>query len=392
MTGGGVVREDILKRYPKDRYVCFSVGPRDQSFGGGQLPTVLQGVPFQIRPLEATPRLRGARFYLPVLRALGFRVLAPWRIRQAVGFGRRHRIDLVWADLQGEALLIAAQVAQSLGVPLVGSLWDDPEGWLRDGGYDRLARRLLWKRFRQALRQAWHLSTAGEAMQEAYEKEYGIKSVILRHGFDRPVFPTKMPRDANGIIIGFVGNAYGPDAWQAFLAAAAQINAGARTPRIKVRAFGPGVPYRSPGVEMEDRGWQPTEAMLQEIAKTDFCYLPYWFEPQKRRHVELSFPNKFETYLAAGRPVLFHGPAYAGIAQTIRQYGVGLCVHSLDEAEITGAVERLILDNSLKESCSRAALAAFHAEFNATKMIANFAELIGIDPDMLLPEKVSSLR
>ncbi|MCK4374507.1 MAG: hypothetical protein KAX19_04230 [Candidatus Brocadiae bacterium] len=123
--------------------------------------------------------------------------------------------------------------------------------------------------------------------------------------------------------------------------------------------------------------------MLREIARTDFCYLPYWFEPAKRRHVELSFPNKFETYLAAGRPILFHGPPYAGVAEAVRQYGVGLCVHSLDQDEIVAALERLATDSALRSSLSRAALAAFRAEFNARVMMAQFAELIGVSPALL---------
>jgi glycosyltransferase involved in cell wall biosynthesis len=99
--------------------------------------------------------------------------------------------------------------------------------------------------------------------------------------------------------------------------------------------------------------------------------------------VELSFPNKFETYLAAGRPVLFHGPHYAGVAEAVRQHNVGLCVHSLQEEEIAGALRLLITDRSLLESLSRAALAAFEAEFNARTMLRQFAELIGVDPHLL---------
>ena len=123
--------------------------------------------------------------------------------------------------------------------------------------------------------------------------------------------------------------------------------------------------------------------MLREISETDFCYLPYWFAPLKRRHVELSFPNKFETYLAAGRPIFYHGPEYAGIVDTIRKHGVGLCVHSLDPKEIISALEKMIKDISLRESFNKAAISAFHSEFNAKVMVRNFADLIGVEPDLL---------
>ena len=138
------------------------------------------------------------------------------------------------------------------------------------------------------------MSTAGEAMQRTYEKEHGIQSVILRHGFDAPA-AAQSRRGGDGIVIGFVGSAYGRDAWTAFLSAAARLNASGKLPQIKMRTFGAGVlPYRREGVEIESKGWRPAAEMLRGIAETDFCYLPYWFESKKRRHVELSFPNKFE--------------------------------------------------------------------------------------------------
>jgi glycosyltransferase involved in cell wall biosynthesis len=279
---------------------------------------------------------------------------------------------------------MAQRVAAGLGVPFVGTVWDDPEGWLADGGYDRFSRQFLQNRFREALARAQCLSTAGEAMQQVYLKEYGVKSVILRHGFETPVLAAPKSAANQEIVIGFVGNAYGPETWTAFLKAVARLNALETLPPISIRVFGgAGFPYRQPGVTVDDRGWQPAETMLRQIAATDFCYLQYWFNPAKRRHTELSFPNKLETYLAAGRPVLFHGPDYAGVAATIREYGVGLCIHSLDEEQICTALSRFILDQPLRESCGQAALAAFHAEFNAAKMMMNFAELIGVDPSLL---------
>jgi glycosyltransferase involved in cell wall biosynthesis len=382
-AGGGVVRDEILKRYPRDRYVCFSVNSQDRLAATEETPESLRGVPCRIGPLAPRLQWRGARFYSPWLRALGFYGLAPWRTRQAVSFGRRHGVELIWAELQGAAVVIAQKVAAGLGVPFVGTVWDDPDGWLTDGGYDRLSRNLLRRRFREALRGARHLSTAGEAMQAAYQQEYGVRSVILRHGFEVPVAPAEPRRSNAEVVIGFVGNAYGRDAWTAFLGALSTLNASGTLARIKLRVFGPPFPYRRDQVEIEVKGWQPAEVMLKEIAATDFCYLQYWFDPKKRRHAELSFPNKFETYLAAGRPIFYHGPAYAGIARTVRTYGVGTCVHSLDQEEIAAVVQRLVQDPARREKYQQAALSAFHAEFNAAQMMKNFAELIGVDPALL---------
>jgi len=380
--GGGVVQDEVLRSYPKDRYVCFALTPPAWKAQGGDLPASLQGVPCLVKPLLPPLSLRGARFYLPILRPLSYLVVLPRRIRQAVAFGRDHGVDLVWGELQGEAVLLVSRVARGLGVPLAGTVWDDPESWLP--GYDRLAGRLLQARFREALSQAGSCSTAGEAMQAAYKRAYGLESVILRHGFAAPA-PLPGPKPGGeGVVIGFVGSVYGQDAWEAFLKAAARLNAAGDRPAIRLRIYGGGgIPCDGHGVALDFRGWQPAQVMLRELAATDFCYLPYWFAPDKRRHVELSFPNKFETYLAAGRPVLYHGPDYAGIARTVREYGVGLCVSSLDPEAIAAALTRLIRDEELRRSCAAAALRAFHSEFNAGVMLANFARLIGVAPELL---------
>jgi glycosyltransferase involved in cell wall biosynthesis len=319
-----------------------------------------------------------------VARALGFFLVTPWRVRQLVAFGRRHGVELVWAEFMGESLLLAARVAKGLGVPLVGTIWDDPEGWLADANYDFLSRRLLLLRFREALQAARKVSTVSEAMQAEYRRRYGLESVILRYGHDPmdAIFPPER-RNLENTLVGFAGNIYGEDAWRSFLAACARINAEGQLPPLKIKIFGSeGFPYPHPGVEVICEGWLPRKEFLRRLAATDFCYLPYWFTPEKRLHAWLSFPTKLTTYLAAGRPVLYHGPEYASITQTIRQYGIGLRVCSLDLKEIVSALKRLILDSPVRNTFSMAAIAAFYKEFNADKMMNNFADLLGITPDI----------
>ena len=348
------------------------------------MPPTVDGTPQLALRLMPNLRLRGARFYAPALRAASYWILAPWRVRQAVAFARAHRVDLVWGWLQNEAVLLAKKIAHTLGVPLVGSVCDDPDGWLRDGGYDRLSRWLLRRRFRQALTSAVRLSTAGEVMQETYAREYGVRSVILRHGFEGSrTPPIVVDRADRRTLVGFVGSVYGNDAWTAFLRACAEVNASGTLPPVTIRAFSNNFHHHHPGVTIEARGWQPPDVMLPQLAETDFCYLPYWFDSVKRRHVELSFPNKLETYLAVGRPVLFHGPAYAGVATVIRQYGVGMCLHSLDHRAVMACLEKLISDKVIRESFSRASIAAFRSEFNADSMVRTLATLIGVDPAVL---------
>jgi glycosyltransferase involved in cell wall biosynthesis len=378
--GGGVIQDAILARYPRDRYVCVSLRGPGSETSPEQTPPSLNGVPCLVAPVTPEPRWRGARFYLPAMRALGYVLLAPWRMLQIADFGRRHGVELVWAELQGESVLLAARVAACLKVPLVGTIWDDPEGWLADGRYDFFSRRLLLLRFREALKAARKVSTVSVAMQAEYRRLYGLESVILRYGHDLRDFPG-VPADRNpeAIVVGFCGNVYGEDAWRGFLTACARINAEGRLPPLKILIFGTeAFPYPHPGVEVTCRGWLPLREMMHGLSATHFCYLPYWFTPEKRRHAELSFPTKLTTYLAAGRPVLYHGPQYAGAAQVMRDWRLGPSVHTLCPDDISRIIKRLMTEGSSRKRFSQAAREAFEKEFNARVMQANFIRLTGI--------------
>jgi hypothetical protein len=126
------------------------------------------------------------------------------------------------------------------------------------------------------------------------------------------------------------------------------------------------------------RGWLPRREMLRQLSATDFCYLPYWFTQEKRRHAELSFPTKLTTYLAAGRPVLYHGPQYAWAAQVMRDWHLGISVHSLCPDDLSRIITRFITEESWRGRFSQAAQEAFAQEFNGRVMQANFLRLTGI--------------
>jgi hypothetical protein len=378
--GGGVIQDAILGFYPRGRYVCVSLRAPKWETRPEETPPSLNGVPCLAVPVVPEPRWRGARFYLPLVRTLGFFLVSPWRVRQVAEFSKRHGVDLIWAEFQGESLLLAAGVAARLKVPLVGTIWDDPEGWLADGRYDFLSRRLLLLRFRGALKAARKVSTVSEAMQAEYRRLYGLESVILRYGHDLGA-EDGVPEDRNpeATLVGFCGNIYGEDAWRCFLTACARMNAEGRLPPVKIQIFGNDrFPYPHPGVDVTCQGWLPLREMLRKLAATHFCYLPSWFTPEKRRHAELSFPTKLTTYLATRRPVLYHGPAYAWAAQVIRDWRLGISVHSLCPDDICRESKPLMIAESLLQRFSQAAREAFEKEFNARVMQANFARLTGI--------------
>lgn len=373
--GGGVVKDEVLQSLPKDSYICYALAPLSIN-QDELLPLSLHDVPLLIKRLYPDPMFRGARFYIPFLRFFGLRFISKIRIKQIVKFALKYRVNFIWGELQGDSIVLVESVSKKLNIPFAGTVWDDPEGWLDDGGYDRLSRRYIWKKFKSALKSAKSLSTSGEAMKKEYKELYGVDSVILRHGFDNPAVLTKKEVVNGSIKIGFAGSVYGKETWSAFLSAVENYNSSNKQ-KIKIVAFGNDqFPIIHSTVEIENRGRRNLEEVLKGISETDFCYLPYWFEKEKRKHCELSFPNKFETYIAAGRPVFYHGPEYAGIKTTIENYGVGISVHTLNSDEICGALSSFIRNVSARIIMEKNAEEAFNMEFNKEKMLRNFNKLV----------------
>jgi hypothetical protein len=63
--GGGVVQDEILRRYPRDRYVCVSLKPPEWEANPEHIPASLNGVPYLVSRLTPEPRLRGSGFTSP---------------------------------------------------------------------------------------------------------------------------------------------------------------------------------------------------------------------------------------------------------------------------------------------------------------------------------------
>src|SRR5262249_17190742 len=84
---------------------------------------------------------------------------------QAIEFGRRQQVDLVWAVLQGQSLIqIASQVAVTLGVPLVTQVRNVPVWSLLENQIDRFNRRATLSDFERAVKASRVCVTATAAM------------------------------------------------------------------------------------------------------------------------------------------------------------------------------------------------------------------------------------
>ncbi len=390
---GAMYLRDLCRYYPRESLCCFAVRRPHLAVPSPDLDYL--PIAYGPRPRECGVKRLGLTFEslssFPVHQYIK-QVRVPALIAQAVRFAEQHSVDMVWAVLNRTTLIyMARKVAAQLGVGLVTTVFDPPE-YLSTHNLrlDRFTRRGILSEFEKALRASARCGVMCEAMKDEYEKKYGVESVILRHG----IHPDKWrpsAKEATGkkqFVIGFAGSLYAVSEWEALLSALSKLDWQIDGRDIIVRLMGPGTDFRGTRSKMhiEYLGFlSSVDEVIEMMSQVDIAYLPYWFDESYHSFVRLSFPTKLATYLAAGRPVFFHGPEDSSPAKFFRRFPVGLCCHSLEESDIIECLRRFAIDREFYTMATAAGRAALEQELNLRVFLQQFAKLIGIEENQLLP-------
>jgi glycosyltransferase involved in cell wall biosynthesis len=134
-----------------------------------------------------------------------------------------------------------------------------------------------------------------------------------------------------------------------------------------------------PAANVTFLGWKSQREAINILAGCDFLYCPYPFDPSMEEVVRQSFPSKLVLYLASGRPVIFHGPAYSAAADYIAGKGCGVLATRLSAESILREIERLVGDRKLYADMASKAQAAFLEDFTLDSMARSFDDFIGLE-------------
>ncbi len=377
---GQLYLRDLCESYPADKLAFGVVQP--------------QYLDADLRAFPEVPKLYLSRNNAPVfdhgpkllatlLSHLAFRHHAIRGDREVVEefvrFGREHRVEKVWAVLNSPTLYrIAPRVAARLDVPLVTMVWDPPSGVGLHFGLDRLSRAHIRKHFATALAASERCGVVSERMEREYRATYGIKSVVLRRGIATSAVDQSKQRDDSEVRIGFCGNLYAKQEWQAFLDALDEIEwrLGDKPIRLIIAAFWiPFLGARGPA-RVDYLGWRDLAETVEVMARCHFAYFPYWLDPAYAEPARLCFADKLTTYLTAALPILYHGPSDAGVVDFFSRFPAAELCHSHETAVIAASLRRLA-DGERRQRMSAAARQAVAQELNPTVFRERFRQLVG---------------
>lgn len=348
--------------------------------------STLSKVRYLLVPIVLLARIAYRLLYVYPARAFAWlierarRELAvPRLINQAVKFGKEQNIDCLWVVLQGQTVTqMAAEVAKRLDVPLMTQVWDPLYWWLQARNIDKYNSRAALSDFDAALKASRVCMTASWAMAEEYQRLYGIPCfrVDASHSSSIAKQPnlSSFPRDV--IDIGMAGQFYSGSEWFQLMRALTLSGWQIQGTPVRLTVLGGAKP---PGEgRIRYLGWRSQEEAIAILSELDLLYCPYPFAAHMEEVSRLSFPSKVALYLAAGRPIVFHGPHWSSPAKYLSEHKAAYIVNDLNCAAIYGALCRLYCDTELYRALGENAQKAFQRDFTLESMRSNFERAIAM--------------
>jgi len=253
--------------------------------------------------------------------------------------------DVAWVNAMNEGLLVGTRLRDRGIKRLHVSVHDDPAGLAHKSRRYRLFAPFIDRRTRELLEQADSVDVVCDAMRTYYSDRFGIDSGVVFRYIDELEAPPMKDEDDYRVTIGHVGSAYSAPEVFGFLNALRSISQSDGT-RFSLVNFGKSPAMTAAEQEfpemVENAGDVAEPEVVRRLQRCRFLYSMYSFSASHRVFRETSQPTKMSTYLMAAKPILAHCPEGSSTQDMLRRFSLGVCVPSMDPAEIVRGIRSVL--------------------------------------------------
>ncbi|MEW5801275.1 MAG: hypothetical protein AB1847_04125 [bacterium] len=287
--------------------------------------------------------------------------------RKLAYYCRLFSIDRIWTLAEERAGFVGRRLAQITGLPLHVTIHDHPMRSCQLNPDVPLWHVIRTKRHcRALLRAANSVDTVSFSLAD-YVRQKTLAQVRI---YPPQVYRAKSPplqRKSDGVFrIGFCGECHtGSNEIKVFLSWLKKIGG-----KFEFHAFG----SRSlpAGVESEMKQFGNTvyhafepdwDRYISALGTVDCFYIGAWFSPNMDLTVRYSFPSKTGPVLAAGIPIIAHGPGTWELHKWLNLIPFGFAIESIDENRPPKSLYDFIRFPDNRQYFARAAAIAFQRWF-----------------------------
>lgn len=293
--------------------------------------------------------------------------------RQIEKFARSQNTDRVWIILQGQTLIWTAENIIRRGhLKVRVQYWDQPSWWGVANELDRLSKRMLNKSFEYCLANSTMAGVPSDTAAKLHSIA-GVRSVPLFSSVrPRPDLPAIFTQPT--IKIGIAGQLYADDTIYYLLFALDFARWKLNGRPVEIHHWGPSC-YPKIDPYLKKRGYVDQSKLVYALGECDILYCPYWFVPSFQNICQTSSPSKIATYMAAKRPILFHGPDYSSMVPILREYDAAELCHSIGPEAVLFHLRRCLDVDLTGPKVIRAAM-LLEEQLSPHRVNSNFSEFI----------------
>lgn len=318
------------------------------------------------------------RVWKSIRRHLNLTIWAYLQAYKGADFARSHGVELVWTELNLEAIVAGPIIANILQVPLVVSVPDDPLALfqLTEPNNFSFTRLLYEKSFRHALRKAEACAVISKPMAELFRKLHQLDAIVLYRGIDEDhcLEPPVWSSHQTEYVISSVGSVVAHDNWNCLVSAVRILNKKHSKRNWRILHIGE-LPGELRAPEVEVAGWITGAALTKQLRRSDLSFLNLWFSPEYKKLSQTSFPTKVQTYVQAQRPIVAFGPNYSSVVRFVDEHRCGITCVLQDETRLAEAIETITTSQGLYNEALEG-IVRLKADFSINRFYEQFETFI----------------